>query len=209
MPRSARVAFAHGDAGAAQQTGTWDAKAALFQPTLCAAESTIHCTAGFKLRNAFSMRPVTRPLLQRLSLSARLTLISGSMLLLAGSAVLAALTLRDAAAWQATLQQRAADELDALALSIADPPLGTHGHALQARLDARARAPVIRSIEWTGRDGTVLRSSQAQIAASAPAWFESLLGLHLPTVQRERVAGGAHPGRLAVQMNAQPAVDQL
>jgi len=147
--------------------------------------------------------------LHRLSLTARLMIISGTVLVLGGGAVLGALTERGALLLQTALQFRAQEEVDALALLIADPAvIGDHA-AIQQIFDARTEAKSIHAIDWVDRRGATVQSTDPARAALAPAWFSRRLSIDPPVVQRDLVVGGAGYGRLTVRMTAGPAVDHV
>ena len=149
------------------------------------------------------------PPLQRLGLTTRLMIISGTVLVLGGGAVLGALTARDALLVQTALQFRAQEEVDALAPMIAHPAvIGDHA-VIQQIFDVRATAKSIDAIEWLERGGASVQSTDPPHAAEAPAWFSRRLGIDAPVVQRDLVVAGVGHGRLTVRMTAGPVVDHL
>ncbi|MES2957485.1 MAG: ATP-binding protein [Pseudomonadota bacterium] len=146
---------------------------------------------------------------RQLGLTARLMIISGTVLVLGGGAVLGALTARDAAALQAALQSRAEEEIDALAPLIADQAVIGDYAVIQQILGARTQAKAIHAIEWTDRRGATVKSTDTARSAAAPAWFSQRLGIDPPVVHQDLVVGGVGYGRLSVRMTAAPALDHV
>jgi PAS domain S-box-containing protein len=147
--------------------------------------------------------------LQRFNLTARLMVASGLALLVGGGAALTALTVQDAASFQADLHSRAQDELGALAPLIADQAVIGDYAVIQQLFTARARSMHIESIEWTDRRGATVRSGDQSNRAAAPAWFQRRLGIEAPAVHQDLNIGGMKYGRLTVRMTGEPVLDRL
>ncbi|MEO5771658.1 MAG: LapD/MoxY N-terminal periplasmic domain-containing protein, partial [Burkholderiaceae bacterium] len=147
--------------------------------------------------------------LQRLGLTARLMIISGTVLVLGGGAVLGALTARDALLVQTALQFRAQEEVDALTLLVADQAVIGDYSVIQQIFDVRTTAKSIHAIDWVDRRGATVQSTDPPHAAIAPAWFIRRLSIDAPVVRRDLVVGGVGYGRLTVRMTAGPAVDHV
>ena len=98
--------------------------------------------------------------LARLSLTARLMIISGLVLVLGGGAVLTALTLRDVAEVQPTLEARAREELQLLAPLVLEQAVRGDVASIRQLLVARTRATSIRAIEWV--DGRIPSTGRSQ-----------------------------------------------
>ncbi len=149
---------------------------------------------------------------QKLSLAARIMLVSGTLLLITGAAYFSLALRSEIDFYRNDLQQSLQYELDFLAPAVAEPAITGDYALIQQMLAARVRQPAMLQITWTASGGSRLQSASdggSDAALAAPGWFVSWLDFPRLEDSREISIGGESYGRVQVQLTPAPAINKI
>lgn len=144
----------------------------------------------------------------RLSLSARLLVLVGVVLVSASAGLLLTMAWQDGARLRAKMNELAAEEKRLVPMLLADSLVIGDYAALQRQIDHLARRGDLAQLEIRGADGSRIASAEGNEDAEgrAPAWFTRALGLEDLEVLAPMSVGGRDYGVLRIKMTAQPKV---
>lgn len=146
---------------------------------------------------------------QKLGLTTRVMLVTGTALLLTGVAYFNVSLRNEVEARRTDLQQILLNELEFLTPAIAEPAVTGDYAQIQRLLSVRAQQPVVDRIVWADRGNHRLQSTSVDDTLTAPAWFVRWLALPEFTQSRDITVGGESYGKVQVWLSTTPTVNRI
>ena len=147
---------------------------------------------------------VAKGVWSRLSLVARLLIVSSLALLVAGGVIAYVAAVREAEEIREDLRSELENELEILPGTVAEPLAVGDFATLQQILDHLVSRPLIAAIRFEDSSGIRLESRDTIPLSGAPAWFVSACGFADLVGSTEVALGGKTYGRLQVSVSSSP-----